>query len=297
MKKLFFLFIVPLLFAFAACSDDDNPVVDPGGNEEPNKEPEPELVYVDRKEAAFMENKLIEMYTYTRYRKDKNKWTDYIDSSNRSSPNVNNDTYYYICKNKTMQSGEALFVKYHEETDDYFLSLSPISDQDDYKKGGVVKESPGFIYAESRLGLVPLDEYYSKKNDDIRYYVSKYDVEEMQEAGGDYEYVRTLGYVFPGEDYNVPMTTVRIINNTGGTRQLFLTQVGPQINTGFKTANLVFLSPTSYEYQASICTRLIYVLGNGYYNWIVVPESCGLEIVMDENDKVSLSLIKPQNKE
>lgn len=292
MKKLLNLFFIPLFLGFAACSSDD----DPASDGDLGKDSESELVYVDKQKEMFMPSQLVEMYTYDRYRSESKIW-EFIDSPNRSAPNVNNKYYYYLCKTRTSQATIPLYVKYHKETDDYFLSTSPISDAEDYKKGGVLEESPGYMFPEPRIGLVPLDEYYSKTKDDLRSFTSENDVREMREAGGDYEYVRTLGYVFPANDYNVPMTLVRVINNSSHMSQVSILQVGPNIYIHLKGRDFITVSPTVYEYQACIATKLIQVRSYQpnyiYSEWVVVPDKYGLEVVVEDNE-VNLSLIKPE---
>lgn len=287
MKKLFILFLIPLFIGFVACSDDDDPIVDPGQGEESEKEKEPELEYIDSATATFMENGVITMYNYSRMGIAK---TDFMDSTEPNIAPGNNR--YYLCKDKTVESEVPLFVKYHAETDDHFLSTTQTLDDNDYKKGGVVKENPGYMFKEYRLGLVPLDEYYSKKNDDIRYFVSKYDVKNMRDGGGDYEYVKTLGYVFPGGDYNVPKTPVRINNNSALKHITSVFQVMSNIYLPLARSELA--GGQSAKLEAPISTRLLMISDSEYREWVVVPEGYGLEINIDEDHNVSLSLIKPE---
>lgn len=292
MKKILNLFFIPLFLGFAACSSDD----DPSSDDDLSNSSEPELVFVDQKEEMFYTNTLVTMYTYDRYRSESKIW-EFIDSPNRSHPNANNKYYYYLCKSKTAQSPTPLYVKYHEETDDYFLSTSPTSDTEDYKKGGILVESPGYMFSEPRVGVVPLDEYYSKTKDDLRSFTSENDVREMKEAGGDYEYVRTLGYVLPGHDYNVPMTLLRVINNASAKSQVSVLQVGPNIYMHLKGKEFIQVSPTVYQYEVCIATKLIQVQSSQpnhfFRKWIIVPDKYGLEVVV-EDDEVNLSLIKPE---
>lgn len=289
MKKLLYLLFIPLFWGFTACSDDDN------DGDVDNPEPDYELVFVNSGDEYFDPSAVTAMYTYN---KKSGNLVDYIDSPTPSSPIEHEGAFspengYYICSNETPQATVPLYVKYHAETDDYFLSTSKTSDKDDYKKGGTVIESPGYIVPESKYRVVPLDEYYSKKNDDLRYFVSEYDKKQMKEAGEDYKYVRTLGYVFPGQNYNVPETLVSYTNKSGDTKtKLDIMQI--------LTANYLaivrgtFMSDkTSHEGNYRICNKLLLVWYGEYSRLVYVPDKCGLKIDVDENKEVTLSVIKP----
>lgn len=292
MKKLLNLLFIPLFFGFTACSDDDN---DNDGDVD-NPEPDYELVFVNSGDEYFDPSAVTAMYTYN---KKSGNLVDYIDSPTPSSPIEHEGAFspengYYICSNETPQATVPLYVKYHAKTDDYFLSTSKTSDKDDYKKGGTVVESPGYIVPESKYRVVPLDEYYSKKNDDLRYFVSEYDKKQMKEAGEDYKYVRTLGYVFPGQNYNVPETLVSFTNKSGDTNtKLDVMQI--------LTANYlaivrgVFMKDkTSHQGYYPICNKLLLVWYGEYSRLVYVPDKCGLKIEVDENKEVTLSVIKPE---
>lgn len=297
MKKLFFLFIIFLFIGLVACSDDDNDLIpDSQPNEDGDKGEEPnyDLIYVSSEEEYFDPSAVTAMYTYN---KKESSAVDYIDSPTPSTPVENGmfspENLYYVCRNETPQATVPLYVKYHAETDDYFLSTSKTSDKDDYKKGGTIVESPGYIVPESKYRVVPLDEYYSKKNDDLRYFVSEYDKKEMKEAGEDYEYVRTLGYVFPGQNYNVPKTLVSYTNKSGDTKTKLDVM---QILAGNYLAIVrgVFMQDkTSHQGNYAICNKLLLVWYGDYSKLVYVPDKCGLRIDIDENGKVSLESIKP----
>lgn len=228
-------------------------------------------------------------------------------TKNRVRPNVNNYTEsyylpyqvdymeylglrYFACKNLNNEANVYLYRIYNTITGNESLGRH----DDTLKPGDMRCEHFGFIYDNFRMGLVPLMEFYSAKNQNNRYLIHNYEVEKMKKEGQDYQYVRTLGYVCP-YSYHAPYIVVSYTSKSNSTYDLSFDQVtyGKRVNRwnlsiGYTPGRVIYA--TSFQiggmfiyfnfYNPTTKTRTLI----GEY----VPEGSRVNIDINEYDDIEL---------
>ncbi|GEM_PF-3763109 len=126
---------------------------------------------------------------------------------------------FQVCKNRNSEANVAIYHVFNDITKDVSIAR-----EDDILKPGQKRyDHWGYIYGQPKLGLVPLKEYYSDRNQNTRYIVFDSEIQEMQNNGEDFRYVRTLGYVCTTQ-YSCPRVEVIYTSKSTETYKLYYWQ-------------------------------------------------------------------------
>ena len=175
---------------------------------------------------TYIENTPKPMYSYKRTNFYTGK-IQYIETY--MSPGIfgfdgyNKGDRYSLCTTKTQEAD--MIVGRTFNTSNYDMKLRRGDDVLDPNEHFL--EDAGYIYSRYKIGLVPLQEYYSPSNQGTRYFIYDSEIQDMQAKGEDYHYVRTLGYVCPGvyNVYDYPYTEISYESKSHSDLAIYFYQV------------------------------------------------------------------------
>ena len=186
-KKLLIVTAFLLCLFVSSCSNEE--MINDTGQTTENGESKLKSLSVE-----YIPNDYTRMRSFLCTNRVRPEITEYFDSYYQISQ-IGHIEYlgnrYNICKYRTLEASLELYRVYNNITGNESLAT-----QEDVLRAGEMRcEHMGFIYKYYKIGLRPLDEYYSKSKNNYRYLIYNYEIKDMQSKGEDYEYVRTLGYV------------------------------------------------------------------------------------------------------
>lgn len=136
------------------------------------------------------------IYRYLYYG-DYNNLDHFYATENASSLTHHGRVYNFERQEFNLMSGgtktQKLYRHYSSSLNDHMLSIS--SSENSYTSEGSI----GAVFTSQEIGTVPLKEYYSSQRKSHLYIVRNAELDWIYSNDPDFVYVKTLGYVYPGQ--------------------------------------------------------------------------------------------------
>lgn len=257
MKK-YLIFFVWLAFSYSC---ENGKIFEEYVNEVdiPNTEKEADLRAQQSEELYFdLESwkQIWRWYHYDATQTNDDHYFGFISPKNGPRTTIKNRSYKYECEQfwvTTRDNGDARLYRLYSNVEDahrLHIASSLGSFQQD--------EFLGYIYSTQRPGTVPLKEFYREVTKDYAYATTQREIDWGYEHTPDSRYIRTLGYVFPGEKSENEAERTKIYIKING----YEDQRSRHIQFGFLIYAKEKISGSLYEDRF-----LVYDIHNNYYDW------------------------------